>query len=317
MFLLRLRRRSSAVGWLGVGALLCAGAVSASRADQSAIRPPAPADWFHIVRLDARTYELSEPKYWQQNVSYLLLGRRRALLFDTGPGLYSIRQVVRSLTQLPLIVIPSHLHFDHVGDLAEFTDVRLLDTPALRAEAQDGEFVETPAQFMLKSGIRYHVAGWVRDGQSIDLGGRTVTVYSTPGHTPDSVSILDAGGDRLFTGDLINRVVSLIDVPGSDVHALDRSLHRVLALAPHAQRAYEAHAEVPLTRAELEQLAAGVDAIAGGRAQWKPSCLGGVPMRRYDVGPFPILLPAATGHDLPPQNSSTETLDWLATQCGQ
>lgn len=262
-----------------------AAAVAAADADTTS-RAAAPAGWFHIVRLDDRTYELSEPKYWQQNVSYLLLGSRRALLFDTGPGIYSIRAAVRQLTRLPLIVIPSHLHFDHVGDLAEFSDVRLLDTPALRAEARGGEFVETPAQFMLKSGIRYHVAGWVKDGQRIDLGGRTLTLYSTPGHTPDSVSILDDGGRRLFTGDIVNRDVTLLNLPGSDVRAEARSLHRLLAVAPNAQVAYEAHKEVPLTRAELEQLATGVDAIAAGTARWKPACGGGVSMRRYDVGSF-------------------------------
>ncbi len=286
---------------------------AAAQADESATRPPPPADWFHIVRLDARTYELSEPKYWQQNVSYLLLGSQRGLLFDTGPGLYSIRSAVQKLTRLPLIVIPSHLHFDHVGDLAEFSDVRLLDTTALRAQAHDGEFVEPPAQFMLKSGIRYHVAGWIKDGQTIDLGGRTVTLYSTPGHTPDSVSILDDGGRRLFTGDIINRDVTLLNVPGSDVRAEAHSLHRLLAVAPDARVAYEAHKEAPLTRAELEQLAAGVDAIAAGTAHWKLACGGGVSLKRFDVGSFPIMLPAAPGQELPPQNSSTETIDFVGS----
>lgn len=295
--------------------LACAATVGAVQAAQSPVRPAAPAGWFHIVRLDARTYELSEPKYWQQNVSYLLLGSQRALLFDTGPGLYSIRAQVRQLTHLPLIVIPSHLHFDHVGDMAEFSDVRLLDTPALRAQMQGGEFVEPPSQFMLKSGIRYHVAGWIKDGQSLDLGGRTVTLYSTPGHTPDSVSILDDGGRRWFTGDIINRDVTLLNLPGSDVKAEARSLHRLLTVAPGAQVAYEAHKEVPLTRSELEQLAAGVDAIAAGGGQWKPACGGGVSLRRYQVGSFPIMLPAGPGEELPPQNSSTETIDFLGAGC--
>lgn len=311
----RLQSARPARLWQLLMALIWAAGAPAAHADQSTIRPAPPADWFHIVQLDARTYELSEPKYWQQNVSYLLLGTRRGLLFDTGPGLYSIRSAVQKLTRLPLIVIPSHLHFDHVGDMAEFSDVRLLDTPALRAQVHGGEFVEPPTQFLLKSGIRYHVAGWIKDGQTIDLGGRTVTLYSTPGHTPDSVSILDDGGRRLFTGDIINRDVTLLNVPGSDVRAEARSLHRLLSVAPDAQVAYEAHKEAPLTRAELAQLAAGVDAIAAGTARWKPACGGGVSLRRYDVGSFPIMLPAAPGQELPPQNSSTETIDFLGSNC--
>ncbi len=139
---------------------VCVQALHAISASEAAVRPPAPVDWFHIVRLDDRTYQLSEPKYWRQNVSYLLLGERRALLFDTGPGIYSIRAVVQSLTKLPLIVIPSHLHFDHVGDSTEFSDVRLLDTPALRTQVHDGEMVEPPSRFQMKGGARSQVAGW-------------------------------------------------------------------------------------------------------------------------------------------------------------
>ena len=311
--------RSKIRNWLGVvasiGAFVCAESLGVARAGDAPIRPLPPADWFHVVRLDDRTYELSEPKYWQGNVSYLLLGRRAAFLFDTGPGLYSIRSVVQTLTHLPLIVIPSHLHFDHVGDLAEFSDVRLLDTPPLREELHNGELVETPNQLLLKSGIRYRVAGWIKDGESIDFGERTVTLLSTPGHTPDSVSILDAGGKRLFTGDLIGHGVTLVDVPGSDLHEMSGTLHRLLRIAPNAELAYEAHSEKPFTRTELQQFAAGVDEIASGRAQWKSSCLGGVAMKQFIVAGYPVLLSAVPGQDLQPLNSSTETLDWLGSAC--
>jgi NitT/TauT family transport system substrate-binding protein len=118
------------------------------------VRPPAPAGWFHVFPIDERTYALSEPKYWQENVSYLLIGTQRALLFDTGPGIYSIRAAVQALTSLPVIVIPSHLHFDHVGDLEEFADVRLLDTPRLRAQVRGGYFVETPDEYQVRGSIK-------------------------------------------------------------------------------------------------------------------------------------------------------------------
>ena len=111
--------------------LECIAPVSAADAAAADARA-APPGYFRVYPLDPQTYVISEPKYWQENVSYLLLGTRQALLFDTGPGIYSIRAVVQSITSLPVLVIPTHLHFDHVGDLQEFDDVRLLDTPALR-----------------------------------------------------------------------------------------------------------------------------------------------------------------------------------------
>jgi glyoxylase-like metal-dependent hydrolase (beta-lactamase superfamily II) len=101
---------------MAVAALVCL--IAASAAVGGSIRPATPTGWFHVYALDDDTYALSEPKYWQQNVSYLLVGKRRALLFDTGPGIYSIRAEVERLTSLPVIAIPTHLHFDHVGDPA-------------------------------------------------------------------------------------------------------------------------------------------------------------------------------------------------------
>src|ERR1700749_3399107 len=95
--------------WALVLACLCGGMPALSQPNQ--VVPP--RDWFHVIRIDSDTYALSEPKYWQANVSYLLLGSRRALLFDTGPGIYDIGDVVRGLTALPVTVIPSHFHFEH------------------------------------------------------------------------------------------------------------------------------------------------------------------------------------------------------------
>src|ERR1700730_16418083 len=192
------------------------------------VRPPTPAGWFHIYPLDEHTYAISEPKYWQENVSYLLIGTRRALLFDTGPGIYSIRAAVQGLTSLPVVAIPTHLHFDHVGDLEEFSDVRLLDTPALRAQVRDGYFMETADQYQVRGSIKYRVQGWIKDGDTVDLGGRSVRLLSTPGHTPDAVSLVDTEHGHLFTGDLVNREITLCAVPGSDVKAMAGSLRRLL-----------------------------------------------------------------------------------------
>jgi hydroxyacylglutathione hydrolase len=308
---------SLAPRWAGAALSLLAGPCLLGAAAPSApTRPLTPAGWFHIIQIDARTYAISEPKYWQENVSYLLIGKQRALLFDTGPGIYSIRKEVATLTSLPVIAIPSHLHFDHVGDLEEFDDVRLLDTPALRAQVHGGYFVEPPSQYLLRTPIQYRVHEWVKDGQTLDLGGRTVRLISTPGHTPDSVSVVDAGGARLFTGDIVNRVVTLCDVPGSDVAAMAASLRRLLVLGKPDGVAYEAHSESPLTRSELEQLAGGIRAIAAGTAASTPMCLGGTPMRRFSVGAFPILLPVSADATLKPLGSVTETLDWEGGECG-
>jgi glyoxylase-like metal-dependent hydrolase (beta-lactamase superfamily II) len=265
--------------------------------------------------LDPQTFALSEPHYWQQNVSYLLLGRRTAILFDTGPGVYSIREQVANLTSLPILVIPSHLHFDHVGRIQEFPHVALLDRPELKAQVRDGEFIETSPQYMLEDPIRFRVDRWISDGGAVDLGGRTITVINTPGHTPESITLIDLSHKRAYTGDLINRLVTLSDVPGSDVKKTEDSLRHLLRLMPAGSRAFEAHSEQPLELTELRLLLQGITRIASGTAVSKPMCLGGQPMLRYDVGAFPIVLPPDSNERLQPLKSVTETLEWEGGPC--
>jgi glyoxylase-like metal-dependent hydrolase (beta-lactamase superfamily II) len=180
---------------------------------------------------------------------------------------------------------------------------------------KDGYFVEPVSQYLLRTEKKFRVHGWIKDGGIIDLGGRKIRIISTPGHTPDSISLIDAGGSHVFTGDLVNRIVTLDDVPGSDVKASAASLHRLLTYMPAGGVAYEAHAEAPITRSELQELATGVDQIAAGTANSKPMCLGGISMRRFDVGAFAVVLPTTANDVLKPLGSATETLDWLGEAC--
>jgi len=140
-------------------------------------------------------------------------------------------------------------------------------------------------------------------------------VVSTPGHTPDSVSLIDAANKRLFIGDLVNRDITLANVPGADVKSMATSVKRLLQIAPAGSEAREAHSELPLTWMELQQFAAGLTLIAHGKAPGTDSCLGGLPMSRYDIGAFPVLLPSASGERLRPLDSPTEELEWLTTDC--
>ena len=174
---------------------------------------------------------------------------------------------------------------------------------------KDGILIESPTQYLLQSEYRIPVSHWVKDREVIDLGGRRITVVGTPGHTPESVSLLDPAHGRLFTGDLVNREVSLLNVPGSDLHQTLRSLHELARLAQGKNLAYEAHSEKPLTSAELQLVARGIDDILHERISSQQFCLYGVPALRYDIGAFPIVVPDASDQRLPPLPSVTTTLE--------
>lgn len=71
--------------------------------------------WFTVERIDCDTYAISEYGHWEETHSYLLCGSERAVLIDTGLGVADIRAVVERLTGLPVLVLTTHVHWDHIG----------------------------------------------------------------------------------------------------------------------------------------------------------------------------------------------------------
>jgi hydroxyacylglutathione hydrolase len=152
-------------------------------------------DYYVVEAVDATTIAIGEPRYYQGNYSYLIIGTERAVLFDAGTGSRDIVPIVRSLTKLPITVIPSHLHFDHVGALGRFDRTALLDTPSLRARMRDSRLTLQRYEFLGfiedLAPPTFRVDEWWGNNTTIDLGNRRVRVLSTPGHTPTSVSLYD------------------------------------------------------------------------------------------------------------------------------
>ena len=54
--------------------------------------------WFEIYRIRPGVFAIYEPKQAEEVISYLIVGTKQALLFDTGMGIANIQRVVRQLT---------------------------------------------------------------------------------------------------------------------------------------------------------------------------------------------------------------------------
>ena len=80
-------------------------------------------NWFTIEKIDNDTYAISEYKHWEQTHCYLLLGKQKSILIDTGLGIENIKTVVSSITDKPIQVITTHVHWDHIGGHKYFNDI--------------------------------------------------------------------------------------------------------------------------------------------------------------------------------------------------
>ena len=206
-------------------------------------------DYFTVEIIAPDTIAIGEPRYPYQNFSYLIIGNDRALLFDGGPGERDIGAVARSLTNKPITFLPSHLHFDHVANNVSFERVALLDVPPIRSRANGNLFSPSSKQhlgFMVgHDAPDWTVAEWITPGTDYDLGGRTLKVWYTPGHTTDSVTLYDSANHFAFTGDYIYPGEIWAFVPGSSMRDFEATMTPLLRDLPKDVALLGAHRAVP------------------------------------------------------------------------
>ena len=149
---------------------------------------------------------------WQFQDSFgccatLVTGDRRALLFDTMLGLGDLRGEVEKLTDLPLMVMNSHGHFDHVGGNWQFQKVYISgEDKAMAADILEKFPPELNIKgFDLKNCVKslqeIGKAEEIRPGERIDLGGLHAKTLALPGHTAGSLGLLLEERRLLLAGD--------------------------------------------------------------------------------------------------------------------
>jgi hydroxyacylglutathione hydrolase len=127
---------------------------------------------------------------------YLVAGKKKAMLIDTGIGRSDLAKYVKTLTKLPLFVVNTHGHPDHSGGNNSFKTIY--------AHPADHDAIRRLNAFGTRSLLEA-----LKDGDLFDLGGRTIEVIETPGHTPGSVCFIDKEHRIAFTGDTSNMIVWL------------------------------------------------------------------------------------------------------------
>jgi glyoxylase-like metal-dependent hydrolase (beta-lactamase superfamily II) len=187
-----------------IGAALLLGAAS------PALEAPPFAHWIdgttasepetQVQRIDDDTFVIRQSvrTNFEAPFLYLLFGKDRALLIDTGAGGLKIRPTIDRLVAawqakhggrpIRLVVAHSHGHGDHHAGDDEFRDRPDTDLVGLKAE-------EVAAFFRIQH--------WPDDIARFDLGERILDIIPTPGHEPAHMMVYDARTQLLFSGDML------------------------------------------------------------------------------------------------------------------
>ncbi|MBR1675845.1 MAG: MBL fold metallo-hydrolase [Clostridia bacterium] len=198
-------------------------------------------DWFTVEKIDSETFAISEYKHFEQTHCYLLLGNEKAVIIDTGLGVSNIKNVVDGITSLPVIATSTHVHWDHIGGhhlfdkIAVFKDEKewLEGNFPLPLNEVKKNLTKFPCDFPLEFDVEnYKIYSGkpdviLNDGDTIDLGGRKISVIHTPGHSPGHCCFYERERGYLFSGDLIYRGCLDTFYPTTSPELFFRSIRKI------------------------------------------------------------------------------------------
>jgi len=211
--------------------------------------------WFEHREIDEGIVLIREPyvdPFLQANL-FLVRGRERDLLVDSGLGLAPLRTQLADLWERPVTALATHRHFDHTGGLHEFDDivVHRLDAEAvanaegfasLRIEDYTPEELsgyEVPESLLTAMpNVGFDIGDYrvepvtptrvVDEGDVVDLGDRRFEVLHLPGHTPGELGLWEGESRTLFSGDCVYESGILLDeLPESNIADYVSSMERL------------------------------------------------------------------------------------------
>lgn len=181
---------------------------------------------------------------------YVVCGQNKAAVIDTVNGMEDLRQVVREITDLPLTVINTHGHCDHIYGNTFFEEAYIHPDDVALHNAHFAMKRDTPMEMAARHGATAEEFDWYRsalpcplhpiaEGAVIDLGGVKLEVIRVKGHTQGSIALLDRASGYFYSGDAVNKGQCWLQLDEST--SLPEYLRSLEALAPFRPYIKEIH----------------------------------------------------------------------------
>ena len=244
-------------------------------------------DIYYIEEIAPGSFKICE----QRTASmYLVCGREKACLIDTAFGLRDLRELTGRLTRLPVTVVNTHGHEDHTlgnqwfygngtgsvymhpADRPMYEEITsgfaaMLDTPWVKE--QFGEFIRD----LDPASVHFPPAKEIREGDVINLGGKTLEIVEMPGHTAGSIILLDRQAKICYSGDaILEHVWMFLEESLTPEIYLDSLRHaRDVIRKAGIERIFSGHYhDKPVLPEQMDNMIAGMESIVAGKAVGEP-----------------------------------------------
>ena len=200
---------------------------------------------------------------------FLLAGKEKALLIDSGMNTHDARDIAETLTDLPVSLLNTHADVDHIGSNEQFDSFYMhpSDEAQYRRSGKTGTIIP------------------VQEGDRIDLGERMLEIIHLPGHTAGSIAVLDIDARVLISGDPI-QLHGRIFMFGEhrDIHEYIRSLEHLEEYTNRFDEIWPSHADIPVLPEVIKKLHDGAQDMLDGKIQGTEAELFGNKIMVYDLG---------------------------------
>ena len=179
---------------------------------------------------------------FQEN-SYLLVDKssNKSVLIDPGDEGQKIINYINEKNIVPLAIINTHAHLDHIGAISEIKEkysipfyLHVREKPILDS------YPLACRMFGIKPGKSPSVDEWFHSSGKLLIEPFKFLIIETPGHTPGGCSFLI--NDAIFVGDtLFQGSIGRTDLPGGDRKILDKSLIKLIKKLNPETTVYSGH----------------------------------------------------------------------------
>ena len=209
---------------------------------------------------------------------WLVIGKSKAALIDTGFGADNIKAYISTITNLPVVVLNTHADPDHIGGNPLFNecylskrDVPIIPWASSKAKRLSDIKFLTGNDLDLYKYIEEHLVDSVpfnrkdiEEDDIIDLGGTKLEAIALPGHSKGSMGYIDKKNLRVFTGDTILPDPWLFMERCLSMETYLRTLEHFKDRTKDIEYIYCGHSVESLDRNVLEGLIAGAEEILNG-----------------------------------------------------
>lgn len=216
-----------------------------------------------IVQMDLNTWRFEDGFVR----FFLLAGKTKAVMIDSGVNCPEAKKLAESLTDLPIILINTHGDGDHVSGTGSFDEI-YMGKEDYTGCGIDTRFPDTKLCA-------------VNDSDVFDLGDRHIRIISIPGHTRGSVAVLDEEKRVLYAGDSVQKGFVFMFGDKRTPDEYGKSLEKLVAMKDEYDSIIASHDEPVLPADYATKVLASWNKVISGEVSYEEQDMFGTKIKVY------------------------------------